>query len=218
MSDEDIPPLKYVDYKKVDFEKGEAEIDWSNEEVAVEFMLNLVGHKVTGVEKHILMNHIHQNFIKKTGIDVGTTQLWSKLNTMYDLEQLESHQNLPPWDDSQVDFQLPKELLPTPPPPPTPSSGKKEFLPPSKRVKEEVIETPHKNNDANSKKRATNPHKTPSSTRSKDHSSRSSSSKKDHKKDHHSNKKDHHSSKKDSSRKRHLRTPNTGSTKKKSRK
>jgi len=217
MSDEDIPPLKYVDYKKVDFEKGETEIDWNNEEIAVEFMLNLVGHKVTGVEKHILMNHIHQKFIKKTGIDVGTTQLWSKLNTMYDLEQLESHQNLPPWDDSQVDFQLPKELLPTPPPV-TPSSGKKEFLLPSKRVKEEVIETPHKNSDANSKKRATNPHKTPSSTRSKDHSSRSSSSKKDHKKDYHSSKKDHHSSKKDSSRKRHLRTPNTGSTKKKSRK
>ena len=49
MSDEDIPPLKYVDYKKVDFEKGETEIDWNNEEVTVEFMLNLVGHKVTGL-------------------------------------------------------------------------------------------------------------------------------------------------------------------------
>ena len=48
MSDEDIPPLKYVDYKKVDFEKGEAEIDWNSEVIAVEFMLNLVGHKVTG--------------------------------------------------------------------------------------------------------------------------------------------------------------------------
>ena len=48
MSDEEIPPLKYIDYKKVDFEKGETEIDWSNEEIAVEFMLNLVGHKVTG--------------------------------------------------------------------------------------------------------------------------------------------------------------------------
>ena len=59
----------------------------------------------------------------------------------------ESHQNLPPWDDARMDYQLPKELLPTPPPPVTPSSGKKEFLPPNKRVKEEVIETPHKNND-----------------------------------------------------------------------
>ena len=57
MSDEDIPPLKYVDYKKVDFEKGEAEIDWNNEEVTVEFMLNLVGHKVTGklIQHYVLL-------------------------------------------------------------------------------------------------------------------------------------------------------------------
>jgi len=212
MSQEDeVPPLKYVTYEKVDFERGEKEIDWNNEEIGVDFMLSLVGYKVTGVEKHILMNHIHQKFVKRTGLDVGTTQLWIKLNTMYDLENLESHQSLPPWDDEKIDFQLPKEILPNPP-------QKREILPPpppKKKEEDTKGETPNKNTtpDASSKKRSTQPQKTPSSTRSKDHSSRSKesgSSRKDHSS---SSRKDHSSS----SRKRSMRTP-SGSSKKKSRK
>eukprot|EP00118_Oscarella_pearsei_P024864 m.306967 g.306967 ORF g.306967 m.306967 type:complete len:157 (+) comp41783_c0_seq1:141-611(+) len=82
-------------------------IDWTPD-LEIALFNSMQGHKPVGVSKHFQMIFIHGKLSRDTSRSFTTSQIWGRLQTMYNLDELNDLEANPfPMD--RKDFSLPEE-------------------------------------------------------------------------------------------------------------
>jgi len=85
--------------------------EWTGQ-AQLDFFESIVGHKVAGLEKNFHMSVIHEKFSTRHKTPVTTKELWKQLECFYDLELLDEHQPIPPWNNTKtIDYLPPSYIL-----------------------------------------------------------------------------------------------------------
>ncbi|CAL4085092.1 unnamed protein product, partial [Meganyctiphanes norvegica] len=83
-----------------------SEIEW-NCENEIQLFYAMMGHKPVGINKHFQMMMIHEKLSSSLGVELPSSAIWKKLETLYDLNALDDS-NILPFPNDRVDFTLPK--------------------------------------------------------------------------------------------------------------
>ena len=68
--------------------------EWSAD-LEVDLLQSMEGHKPCGINRHFHMICIQQSYFEKTDINISTSVLWDKLNSLWDLSILDAAQDPP---------------------------------------------------------------------------------------------------------------------------
>merc|ERR1739838_1191565 len=85
------------------------EIEW-NCENEIQLFYAMMGHKPVGINKHFQMMMIHEKFSTSLNVELSSSVIWKKLETLYDLNALflQDDSNTLPFPNGREDFTLPE--------------------------------------------------------------------------------------------------------------